>query len=52
LNGTGKANDPGYPEQWLQEGDEVELLIEGLGSLLNRMTREDDDFSILSRKKI
>lgn len=52
LNGTGKANDPGYTEQWLQEGDEVELVIEGLGSLLNRMTREDDDFSILSRKKI
>jgi fumarylacetoacetate (FAA) hydrolase len=31
LNGTGKLNDPDYAEQWLQEGDEVEMGIEGLG---------------------
>ena len=28
LNGTGKLNDPAYEEQWLQEGDEVELEVE------------------------
>ena len=52
LNGTGKLNDSNYQEQWLQEGDQVELLIDGLGSLKNSIAREEDDFSILVRKKI
>ena len=30
LNGTGKLNDPDYKEQWLQEGDVVEMEIEGI----------------------
>jgi fumarylacetoacetate (FAA) hydrolase len=51
LNGTGKLNDPNYTEQWLQEGDVVELEIDGLGRLSNTMVREEDDFSILGRKK-
>jgi fumarylacetoacetate (FAA) hydrolase len=51
LNGTGKLNDPNYQEQWLKEGDEVILDIEGLGSLSNTIQREDSDFSILRRKK-
>ena len=28
LNGTGRLNDPDYPEQWLQPGDEVVLTVE------------------------
>jgi fumarylacetoacetate (FAA) hydrolase len=51
LNGTGKLNDPNYPEQWLQEGDVVEMEIEQLGRLSNTIVREGDDFSILGRKK-
>jgi fumarylacetoacetate (FAA) hydrolase len=51
LNGTGKLNDPGYTEQWLQDGDEVEMEIEGLGKLNNIIAREEDDFSILEKKK-
>jgi fumarylacetoacetate (FAA) hydrolase len=51
LNGTGKLNDPNYAEQWLQEGDTVEMEIAGLGRLSNVITREEDDFSILARKK-
>lgn len=51
LNGTGKLNDPQYQEQWLQEGDEVELEIDGLGKLTNTILREGDDFSILAKKK-
>ena len=51
LNGTGKLNNPDYKEQWLQEGDEIELEIDGLGILKNNIVREEDDFSILSRKK-
>ncbi len=52
LNGTGKLNDTNYVEQWLQEGDIVEMEIDGLGKLSNIMVKEEDDFSILSRKKI
>lgn len=49
LNGTGKLNDPQYPEQWLQPGDEVELEIDGLGILKNALEREDSEWSLLSR---
>lgn len=49
LNGTGKLNDPNYPEQWLQPGDEVELEIEQLGVLKNTIEQEDTDWSILER---
>ena len=52
LNGTGKMNDPNFVEQWLQEGDQIELTVEGLGTLFNVPVRENDDFSILERKKI
>jgi fumarylacetoacetate (FAA) hydrolase len=51
LNGTGKLNDPNYPEQWLQAGDVVEMEVEGLGILTNTIVREDDDFSLLAIKK-
>ncbi|MBA4139454.1 MAG: fumarylacetoacetate hydrolase family protein [Segetibacter sp.] len=51
LNGTGKLNDPDYKEQWLQEGDVVEMEIEGLGKLNNTIVKEESDFSILRRKK-
>ncbi|MES2890568.1 MAG: fumarylacetoacetate hydrolase family protein [Bacteroidota bacterium] len=51
LNGTGKLNDPNYNEQWLQEGDVVEMEIEGLGKLTNTIVKEDSDFSILELKK-
>jgi fumarylacetoacetate (FAA) hydrolase len=51
LNGTGKLNDPAYKEQWLQEGDTVEMEIEGLGKLNNAIVKEDNDFSILGLKK-
>jgi fumarylacetoacetate (FAA) hydrolase len=51
LNGTGKLNNPDYTEQWLQEGDIIELDIENLGVLKNTISREDDDFSLLAKKK-
>ncbi len=51
LNGTGKLNDPGFAEQWLEEGDKVALEIDGLGILENIIVRDEDDFSILQRKK-
>ena len=51
LNGTGKLNDPNYQEQWLQAGDKVEMEIENLGRLSNTIVREEDEFSILKKKK-
>ena len=51
LNGTGKLNDPNYVEQWLQEGDTVEMEIEGIGKLSNTIVKEDTNFSILANKK-
>ncbi|MGC4100592.1 fumarylacetoacetate hydrolase family protein [Ferruginibacter sp.] len=52
LNGTGKLNDPNYQEQWLQEGDVVEMEIDGLGLLNNTIVKEESDFSILELKKV
>jgi len=51
LNGTGKFNDPAYEEQWLQQGDVVELEIDELGVLSNTITADEDDWSLLARKK-
>ena len=52
LNGTGKLNNADYQEQWLQDGDLVEMEIDALGKLSNTMVKEDSDFSILGLKKI
>ena len=51
LNGTGKFNDPNYTEQWLKEGDVVEMEIDGLGTLKNTISAEETDWSILKLKK-
>lgn len=51
LNGTGLLNDPNYKVQWLQDGDVVEMEIEGLGKLSNTIRKADTDFSILALKK-
>jgi fumarylacetoacetate (FAA) hydrolase len=51
LNGTGKLNDPDYKEQWLEHGDIVEMEIDGLGHLKNRIQAENTDWSILRLKK-
>ena len=51
LNGTGLLNDPDYTPQWLQEGDIVEMEIDGLGKLSNTIVKDESDFSILALKK-
>ena len=51
LNGTGKLNDENYTEQWLQDGDVIEMEVEALGILSNTITKEESDFSILNKKK-
>lgn len=51
LNGTGLLNDANFQPQWLQDGDEVEMEITGLGRLINIIKKADSDFSILALKK-
>lgn len=51
LNGTGKLNNPDYEEQWLKEGDEIELEVDGLGILKSTIVKDESDFSILDLKK-
>ncbi|POY38489.1 fumarylacetoacetate hydrolase [Solitalea longa] len=51
LNGTGKLNNPDYKEQWLNDGDVVEMEITGLGILSNTIKAVETDFSILGLKK-
>lgn len=51
LNGTGKLNDPNFQEQWLKDGDVVEMEIDQLGILSNTIVAEETDWSILGRKK-
>lgn len=51
LNGTGRLNNPDYEEQWLKEGDQIELEVEGLGILKNKIAKDESNFSILERKK-
>lgn len=50
LNGTGKLISPDYQEQWLKDGDEVELKIDQLGILHNTIVAEKTDWSILNKK--
>ena len=40
LNGTGRLENPNYQEQWLKDGDVVEMEIEGLGTLSNTIVAE------------
>ena len=51
LNGTGKLNDPNYQEQWLKEGDVVEMEIDGLGILNNTIVKDESEMSLFSLKK-
>ena len=51
LNGTGKLNNPAYQPQWLKEGDEIKMSIDGLGTLVNTIRAEKTDWSILALKK-
>jgi len=48
LNGTGLLNDKNYEIQWLQNGDVVELTIDALGSLKNKMVGVETDYSIMA----
>ncbi len=52
LNGTGKLNNPDYQEQWLNNGDVVEMEIDGLGLLSNTIVKEESEMSLFALKKM
>jgi len=40
-----------YIEKWIKEGDEIEMQIEGLGKITNKIVKANSDHSILKLKK-
>ena len=51
LNGSGKVLEPNYKEQWLKAGDEIEMQIEGLGKITNKLIKMATNHSLLKLKK-
>ena len=51
INGTNKRSNPDYMERWIKEGDEIEMQIEGLGRITNKIIKSDSTHSILKLKK-
>ncbi len=51
LNGTKKRENPDYTEQWLQEGDIVEMEVAKLGKIKNHITKSASKNSLLALKK-
>ncbi len=55
LNGTwaleAKQKGEEFTQVWLKDGDTIELEIEALGKLKNRIVKKEKDYSILAKKK-
>ena len=51
INGSNKRRNPDYTERWLEEGDEIKMKIEGLGSITNKIIKSKNNHSILKLKK-
>ena len=51
LNGTGKRENPEYIPKWIQDGDEIEMQIDGLGKITNKIVKSDTNHSLLKLKK-
>jgi len=55
LNGTwaleAKQKGEDFSQIWLQDGDSIELEIEALGKLKNKVVKRERDYSILAKKK-
>jgi len=47
INGTRKKGNPEYIEQWIKEGDQIEMHIEVLGKITNKITRSNNPHSII-----
>jgi len=51
INGTKKRKNPDYKERWINEGDVIEMKIDGLGKITNRIIKSKSNHSILKLKK-
>ncbi|MEE2954050.1 MAG: fumarylacetoacetate hydrolase family protein [Bacteroidota bacterium] len=51
LNGTHKLNDPNYEPVWLKDGDVIEMEIEKLGRIKNKVVTQDSSHSLFALKK-
>lgn len=55
LNGTAalkaKENGEDFTPTWLEDGDDIELEITGLGCLKNRIVKTESPYSILAKRK-
>ena len=51
LNGSHKLENPDYEPVWLKDGDVVEMEIEGLGRVKNKIVLENDTHSLFALKK-
>ncbi|MGY8988921.1 MAG: fumarylacetoacetate hydrolase family protein [Flavobacteriales bacterium] len=51
INGSKKRANPNYKERWIEEGDEIEMKIEGLGKITNKIVKSESNHSILKLKK-
>ncbi len=51
LNGTHKLENPDYEPVWLKDGDIIEMEIESLGKIKNKIVLENDTHSLFALKK-
>ena len=51
INGVKKRDNPNYSEIWLKNGDEIEMQVEMLGTIKNKITASNSRHSILKLKK-
>ena len=51
LNGTRKLENPDYEPVWLKDGDIIEMEIEGLGKIKNKIVLKNDTHSLFALKK-
>ena len=51
INGSGKRENLDYRERWIEEGDQIEMQIEGLGKISNKIVKSESNHSILKLKK-
>ena len=51
INGTEKRKDPEHQDIWIKEGDIIEMEIDILGKIKNKITKSSSNHSILKLKK-
>ena len=51
INGTEKRNNSSYKEKWIKQGDVIEMEIDLLGKIKNKIIKANSNHSILKLKK-